>query len=95
VHRDAELHNLIVCPAPLELLIIDFENATDRDSLEESKWDSSRKADLTLILREAIFLQCALGQQTGPLATTAWQEMDSLFKAPERFRREIRRQAEI
>lgn len=94
-HRDAELHNFIVCPAPLELLIIDFENATERNGMEDTTWPSLVKSDLNLILREAIFLQCALGQQTGSLAETAWMEMDSLFKAPDRFRREIRRQAEI
>ncbi|MES2572401.1 MAG: lipopolysaccharide kinase InaA family protein [Verrucomicrobiota bacterium] len=96
VHGDAELHNLIVCPAPLEMLLIDFENAVERTAeIDEAAWKKRTMADLALILRESIFLQCTLGLQSGALAECAWEQMEHLFKAPERFRREIRRQASV
>jgi hypothetical protein len=93
-HGDLELHNLIVCPAPLELLPIDFESAVERGS-DKAAWNERCEADLAPLLREAIFLQCALGRQPGALADLAWERMDRLFKAPERFQREISCQAEI
>jgi hypothetical protein len=93
-HGDPELHNFIVCPAPLELQVIDFENAVERGN-DDAAWASRCETDLLELLREAIFLQCALGRQTGPLAELAWQRMDQLFKAPERFQREIDFQAEV
>jgi hypothetical protein len=93
-HGDLELHNLIVCPAPLELLLIDFESAVERGP-DKAAWTERCEAELTPLLREAIYLQCALGRQPGPLADVAWQRMDKLFKAPERFQREIACQAEI
>jgi hypothetical protein len=92
-HGDLELHNFIVCPAPLEILIIDFENAVLRGA-DEATWTTRCQADLNNILREAVFLQCALGRQEGPLAEAARRQLDSLFKAPDRFRREIVFQAE-
>lgn len=96
VHGDAELHNLIVCPAPLEMLLIDFENAVERTpDMDDAAWQKRVQADYHLILKEAIFLQCTLGLQTGALAEHAWEQMDSLFKAPDRFRREIHRQAAV
>jgi hypothetical protein len=93
-HGDAELHNFIVCPAPLELLLIDFESAVERGE-DQTAWEARCAADVAPLLREAVFLQCALGRQTGPLANLAWERMDKLFKAPDRFRREISSQAEI
>src|SRR5690606_18246098 len=33
IHRDAELHNVIVCSSPLEPIIIDFEAAERREAL--------------------------------------------------------------
>jgi hypothetical protein len=95
VHGDAELHNLIVCPAPLELLLIDFENSAERGAEDDQTWKSRTVKDLTLILKEAVFLQCALGLQPGEMAQSAWNEMERLFKSPERFRRAIQRQAEV
>ncbi len=92
-HGDAELHNLIVCGSPLELLLIDFENSVTRGSLDEPAWQAKCLADLQFILREAIFVQCALGPQTGELADLSRQHMDSLLKHPDRFRREIDRSA--
>jgi hypothetical protein len=93
-HGDLELHNFIVCPAPLEVLIIDFENAVTREA-NEALWRKRCKADLENLLREALFLQCALGEQDGALATAARDHVDDLFKTPDRFRREIARQARM
>lgn len=92
-HGDAELHNLIVCPAPLELVLIDFESAVRKDGLTEALWRARCDADLAPLLREAVFLQCALGRQEGPLAERALRQLPALFKRPERFRNAIEQQA--
>ena len=93
-HGDLELHNFIVCPAPLEVLIIDFENAVTR-AADEAFWKKKCMADLNQLLRESVYLQCRLGRQQGVLADAAWDRLDELFKAPDRFRREIMQQAGI
>lgn len=95
VHGDAELHNLIVCPAPLDLLLIDFEAARLRTDEDNPAWAKRCATDLAQILREAIYLQCALGAQPGPLAEYAWTSLDALFTAPNCFRRAIQRQAAL
>ena len=91
-HGDAELHNFVVCPSPLEILMIDFEAAVRRDELGEEAFAKRCRDDFLPILREATFLQCALGQQPGQLAELAWQRMNELFKRPDRFRQEITEQ---
>lgn len=93
-HGDLELHNFIVCPSPLEVMIIDFENAVTREANAEG-WERKCDADMENMLREAVFLQCRLGRQPGGLADAAAQRMSALFKAPDRFRREIAHQAEV
>ena len=35
-HGDVQLHNLVVCPAPLDLVVVDFEAAVRRESPERS-----------------------------------------------------------
>jgi hypothetical protein len=94
-HGDAELHNFVVCPAPLEIVVIDFESAILKSAVPENAWDKRCGADLTPILREAIFLQCALGRQEGPLADLSQREMKRLFKAPDRFQRAIDEQSDL
>ncbi|RFC46038.1 MAG: Lipopolysaccharide kinase (Kdo/WaaP) family protein [Verrucomicrobia bacterium] len=93
VHGDMELHNLIVCPSPLETHLIDFENARNQTDISEPSWNKARAADLRMVLREAVYLQCRLGQQQGPMADATHDSLDSLFNAPNRFRRAIQRQA--
>ena len=93
-HGDMELHNFIICPAPLEVLVIDFENAVERSD-DAAAWKAKVEADFELMLREAVYLQCRLGRQTGELAEMALDHMDKLFKAPDRFRKEIAHQAEV
>ncbi len=92
VHGDAELHNFIVCPSPLEILVIDFEAAGRRDLLGDAEFEKRVHTDFDPLLREAVFLQCALGPQAGALADLARTRLDALFKDPARFRREISEQ---
>jgi hypothetical protein len=94
-HGDAELHNCIVCPAPLESVLIDLEAAVQRDALDDAGWDQRCNLDLQPMLREAVFLQCALGRQPGHLGELSWNRMANLFRSPERFQRAIETQAAV
>jgi len=94
-HGDAELHNCIVCPSPLEPLLIDFESACEQSAMTADAWAERRRLDLEPLLREAIYLQCALGRQPSPLGELAWSQMERMFGAAERFRRAIETQAEV
>jgi hypothetical protein len=88
-HGDAELQNFVVCPAPLEVSLIDFEAAVRREALDEAAWSARCFADETPMLREAIFLQAALGRQHGAFADKAWASAPQLFRDAERLRRAI------
>ena len=94
-HGDSELHNCIVCPAPLEPILVDFEAAVPRDSIGEAQWDARCRLDLQPLLREAVYLQCGLGRQPTRLGDLAWSRMGELFKSPDRFQRAIETQAEV
>jgi hypothetical protein len=94
-HGDAELHNFVVCPAPLEILMIDFEVAVKKDELGPAAFEQRCRDDLLPLLREAVFLQCSLGKQPGGLATLALERLDALFKRPEPFRQEIEQLAPV
>jgi hypothetical protein len=94
-HGDAELHNFIVCAAPLEILPIDFEGATLRAGMADDDWQYRVQRDLDPLLRQAVLLQVSLGPQTGKYAELATARMPALFKDPERFRREIERRADL
>ncbi len=88
-HGDAQLHNCIVCHAPLEALLIDFESAVRRDEVPPEEWDRRTRLDLEPLLREAIYLQCGLGRQPSPLGQLSWERLPSLFRRPERFAQAI------
>lgn len=92
-HGDAELHNFIVCPTPLEVMPIDFELAVIESEVKSDEWTSRCENDMIPILREAIFLQCALGEQPGPLAESALERLDSLFRSGGQFHRAIDRRS--
>ena len=94
-HGDAELHNIIVCPSPLQAILIDFESAAQRESMESAAWDARRALDLQPLLREAVYLQCALGRQPSHLGELSWDRMPQLFKSADRFRRAIVERAEV
>jgi hypothetical protein len=93
-HGDTELHNCIICPSPLESVLIDFEASIRREGLTEVEWKARRELDLAPLLREAVYLQCALGRQPGPLGELSWTQMEPLFKeAAPRFRTAIETRA--
>jgi hypothetical protein len=88
-HGDVQLHNLVVCPTPLDLVLVDFEAAVRREETSEAAWQAQCAEDVAPLLREAVFLQCALGRQAGNLADRSLQEIGRLFRSPNRFRRAI------
>lgn len=95
VHGDMELHNIAVSPSPVEVVLIDFELAKRKKDIALAEWDKLVEADFTELLKEAIYLQCALGRQPGPLADMAMDRIARLFPSPGRFERKIRRQAAV
>jgi hypothetical protein len=94
-HGDAELHNFIVCPTPLELVLIDFEGSVDRATQTDEAWEKRCALDLEPLLREAIYLQCALGKQEGWLAQLSFERMDKLVKYPDQFLRAIEQRQSV
>jgi len=96
VHGDAELHNLIVCLTPLELVPIDFEGASVRGNENDDEWAARCLRDLLPLLREAVFLQCALGKQRGGLAERSLEQLPQLFKKDaSSFERAIEQRASV
>lgn len=94
-HGDPELQNFIVCPAPLEVILVDFETAVLRESVDEAAWKKRCQLDHAPLLREAIFLQVALGRQRGPLADESWAAAPALFRDGARLRRGIEQHASL
>jgi hypothetical protein len=88
-HGDAELQNFIVCNAPVDVLPIDFDMAVLREALDDEAWQERCARDLEPLLKVAVYLQCALGQQPGPLGELSLSRMDTLFQRSEPFRRAI------
>ncbi len=87
-HGDVELHNLVVTSSPLEVIPIDFEAATFRDVPKKEQkdaepWEVRVAADFAPLLREAVFLQCALGPQPGPFARMALARIGEALQGPE------------
>ena len=95
IHGDMELHNIAVAPSPAEVVLIDFELARRKKDLSGQDWDKLVRADFAELLKEAVYLQCALGRQPGPLADMAMERVADLFPSPGRFERSIRRQASV
>jgi hypothetical protein len=85
----------MVCPAPLEAILIDFEGAMRQATMEDAAWKARCKLDLQPLLREAVYLQCALGRQPSLLGELSWGAMPELFRSPDRFRRAIETQDEV
>lgn len=92
-HADPELHNFVVCPSPLEMILIDFESAMLREDLSPEEWVKRCADDLVPILREAVYLLCVLGPQPGPMAAMARERVRTLFKRPARFEEQLSDQA--
>ncbi|MBU3665505.1 MAG: hypothetical protein FGM15_06460 [Chthoniobacterales bacterium] len=95
VHGDMELHNIAVAPSPAEAVLIDFELSKSKKDISAADWDKLVKADFAELLKEAVYLQCTLGRQPGPLADMAMERIGELFSSPGRFERKIRRQAAV
>jgi hypothetical protein len=85
-HGDAELHNFIVCPAPLDVLPIDFDMAVLKDAVSDEEWKTRSNNDLEPLLKMAVYLQCALGAQQGALAEHSLAKLDALFRNASVFR---------
>jgi hypothetical protein len=88
-HGDSLPQNFIVCYAPLEVLPIDFDMSVLREQVTAEEWDRRCAADREPFLKIAVFLQCALGAQQGPLADLSLGQMDTLFARADPFRRAI------
>jgi hypothetical protein len=88
-HGDAELHNFIVCSAPVEVVPIDFDMAVQRSSVDDAEWERRCAEELEPLLKVAVYLQCALGPQAGPLGELSLQRLDGLFQRPDAFKRAI------
>jgi hypothetical protein len=88
-HGDAHLHNFIACPSPLEVLPIDFEIAVLKEEVEPSVWALRCQNDRQHLLKLAVFLQCALGQQKGPLAQESMANIERLVRPSGTFREVI------
>jgi hypothetical protein len=92
-HGDAQLHNFIVCQAPVDVVPIDFDMSVLKGSVAEATWAELCAEDLLPLLKAAVYLQCALGAQRGPLAELSLARMATLFPRSEPFRRAIEEQA--
>lgn len=84
-HGDAHLHNMIVCPSPLEIVPIDFEIAVLKESVPRDVWEERCQADRQHLLKLAIYLQCALGRQRGPLAKESMAAIEDLVRPADTF----------
>jgi hypothetical protein len=84
-HGDAHLHNFIVCPSPLEVVPIDFEIGVLQDSVTPEVWEQRCEADRQHLLKLAIYLQCALGRQRGPLADLSMSRLELLVRPADTF----------
>jgi len=80
-HRDLELHNLIVCTAPIRVFPIDFESAERDFHGSDAEREELRFTDLAELLRLAIYLQSGLGHQEGALADASLAALPKLFRA--------------
>ena len=94
-HGDTQLQNFIVSPAPLEVIVIDFEATETRKSTDELTWAKRCAADFAPILHEALLLQVALGRQMGTLADHACNRAPELFRDSARVLRYIEQLEEI
>jgi hypothetical protein len=88
-HGDAHLHNFIVCTSPLEVLPIDFEIGVLKDAVSSDVWAQRCQADRQHVLRLAIYLQCVLGRQRGPLARESMADIARLVRPADTFQNVI------
>jgi hypothetical protein len=84
-HGDLELHNIIVCTGPIQTFLVDFEGSEKAFSGTEKNWEQRRWGDLFELLRLAVYVQCGIGSQRGPLARKALQDLPKLFQDASTF----------
>lgn len=86
-HRDMELHNCTFCPHPARLFLIDFGASDYLKPLENPETLALR--DLREIYTQAVFAQCVLGPQHGPLAEESIGLVEKIFRNPGFFLRKL------
>ncbi|WP_093283178.1 hypothetical protein [Verrucomicrobium sp. GAS474] len=89
IHGDLELHNIVVCTAPIGIFLIDFESSVPAFSGTDEEWEKKRQADLKPLFELAVFLQAGLGRQRGELAERAEAAIPRLFRSPDTFRNRL------
>jgi hypothetical protein len=67
----------------------------DRATQTAEAWEKRCALDLEPLLREAVYLQCALGKQQGKLAELSLGRLAQLLKHPEQFERAIELRASV
>jgi hypothetical protein len=84
-HGDLELQIVVICTSPIRAFLIDFEGSDRAFASPEKAWKQRCARDLFELLRLAIYLQCGLGRQLGPLARKSLEELPNLFASPSTF----------
>ena len=84
-HGDLELHNVVICTSPIQTFLIDFEGSEKSFSGPEKSWNERRLRDHYELLRLAVYLQCGLGRQKGPLAQRSLENLSLLFDSTSTF----------
>ena len=91
-HGDLFLHNVIVSPSPIGAFLIDFELAIDQEDVSEEKWKEACDADCEELFQSAVYVQCGLGKQVGPLAENSLSRLEDLFgNSASRFAKSVDR----
>ncbi|MFK5920779.1 MAG: lipopolysaccharide kinase InaA family protein [Verrucomicrobiota bacterium] len=91
-HGDLFFHNVIVPSSPIGVFLIDFELAVEKNKVSEEIWQKACQSDLEELQRNAVYLQCVLGKQTGPLAEKSLSRLDTLFtNTASRFQKAVDR----
>lgn len=90
IHGDLQMHNVIVCNSPIRAFIIDYEVSIVDFTGDDETWEQKRRADLHEILREAVFIQSALGRQEGDLSGESMELLPHLFQNPKNILRRLK-----
>lgn len=80
LHGDLQTHNVIVCSSPIRAFLIDFEVSVVKFEGDDATWEKRRLEDLREFLKEAVYVQSALGRQEGELSAESLELLPKLFK---------------
>lgn len=91
-HGDLFLHNIIIPSSPIGVFLIDFELVIEKKEVSDEAWEKACAADFDELYHGAVYIQCGLGKQNGPLAEESLGFLDDLFgnTAP-RFQKAVER----